>query len=342
MNLKSILSLSAAFAASVLAQDDVVSRCRTLGFTEFANELELYPQLVDSINERSDTTVWAVPNAMVLRKFGNSTIHKRSAADISSHANHQPPTPYRRKRQLSRLPASNAETLFTYLEDPAFVNLGPGQPGRLVSSYVGSSSPAEAKVKLASGLGRSNRQTSGPFKFDKGIIYGVDDFFTLPSEFSTSIQTIGTATMFHDAVVAAGRKNFFDLTTACTVFAPVDAGIKAGKEAAAGAPGRSKAGKRSSNKEAKGSNEETKGSNGDNKGGREKGGNKIIPDEYIICGFLGYSPQLLPGRTYYTVAGTEIRITFGKDGLKRVNGIPFVQTDIITKNGVLHLIKSPL
>ena len=188
-------------------------------------------------------------------------------------------------------------------------------------------------------------------------------FFTLPSEFSTSIQTIGTATMFYDAVVAAGRKNFFDLTTACTVFAPVDAGIKAGKKTAAGAPGRSKGGKRSSNEETKDSNEETEGSNGDNKGGdgEKKGGNKeikgsskeikgsdgenkdsnkIIPDEYIICGFLGYSPQLLPGRSYYTVAGTEIRITWGHDGLKRVNGIPFVQTDIVTKNGVLHLIKS--
>ena len=198
-----------------------------------------------------------------------------------------------------------------------------------------------------------------------------DSYFTLPSEFSTSIQTVGTATMFYDAVVVAGRKDFFDLTTACTVFAPVDAGIKAGKEEAAGAPGRFKTDKRNSNKETKGSDEETKGSdektkgsNGDDKGGDggKKGGNKetkdgnketkssdeenkgsnkkIIPDEYIICGFLGYSPQLLPGRSYYTVAGTEIKITWGDDGLKRVNGIPFVQSDIITKNGVLHLIKS--
>ena len=185
-------------------------------------------------------------------------------------------------------------------------------------------------------------------------------YFTLPSEFSTSIEAVGTATMFYDAVVAAGRKDFFDDTTACTIFAPVDAGIEAGKEGTADVPGHSKAGKRS-NKETKGSDEETKGSNGDDKGGNEKkggnkeakggnketkgsdedkGSNKIVPDEYIICGFLGYSPQLLPGRSYYTVAGTEIRITWGDDGLKRVNGIPFVQSDIITKNGVLHLIKS--
>lgn len=178
MNLKSILLLSAALAASVLAQDDVVSRCRKLGYTEFAKQLELYPQLLNSIKKRSDTVVWAVPNAMVLRKFGNGTIHKRSAADASSQASHQPPTPYRRKRQLSRLPASNAETLFTFLEDPTFVNLGPGQPGRLVSSYVGTSSPAEASVKIASGLGQSNQQTGGPFKFDKGIIYIVDKSVT--------------------------------------------------------------------------------------------------------------------------------------------------------------------
>ena len=120
-------------------------------------------------------------------------------------------------------------------------------------------------------------------------------FFTLPSEFSTSIQTIGTATMFYDAVVAAGRKDFFDEAVACTIFAPIDAYSK---------------------------------------------GKVIIPDRHIICGFLGYSPQLLPGKTYYSIIGTPIKVTWGKDGMRRVNGIPFVQTDVITKNGVVHLIKS--
>jgi hypothetical protein len=65
----------------------------------------------------------------------------------------------------------------------------------------------------------------------------------------------------------------------------------------------------------------------------------LNPKKYIICNFLGHSPQLLPGKTYYSVDGTPIKITWGSDGLKRVNGIEFVQTDLITKNGVLHLIK---
>ena len=181
MNLKSILRLSAVFAASVLAQDDVVSRCRALGFTEFANQLELAPQLVARINSRSDSTVWAVPNDKVLLQLGNSSsIHKRATpSEMSSQANHNPPTPAaglrrRRKRQQGQLTPSNPLTLYTYLEDPAFVNLGAQQPGRLVSRFAGSSSAAEANLVVASGPGRSTRQISGPFKFDKGVIYGAE------------------------------------------------------------------------------------------------------------------------------------------------------------------------
>jgi uncharacterized surface protein with fasciclin (FAS1) repeats len=66
---------------------------------------------------------------------------------------------------------------------------------------------------------------------------------------------------------------------------------------------------------------------------------KIDVKKHIICGFLGHSPQLLPGTTYYSIAGTPIKVTWGSDGLRRVNGIKFVQTDNITKNGVLHLIE---
>lgn len=61
--------------------------------------------------------------------------------------------------------------------------------------------------------------------------------------------------------------------------------------------------------------------------------------KYIICGFLGHSPDLYPGTTYKSLAGTPIKITYGNDGQKRVNGLKFVKTDIITKNGVLHLIE---
>ena len=185
MNPKSILALSV-FAASVLAQDDVVSRCRSLGFTEFANQLELAPQLVAGINRRSDSTVWAVPNAMVLRQLGNSTsVRKRATpSEMSSQANHNPPTPAaglrRKKRQQGQLAPSNPLTLYTFLEDPAFVNLGPQQPGRLVSSFTGASNPAEASLTVASGLGRSTRQISGPFKFDKGVIYEVEEFVASP------------------------------------------------------------------------------------------------------------------------------------------------------------------
>ncbi|KAF8533138.1 hypothetical protein BDD12DRAFT_948680 [Trichophaea hybrida] len=291
MNPKGILLLS--FLALAQAHD-VISRCREVGFHAFADQLELHTELVNRINKRGDTAIWAVPDEEVWTTFGNNTkIRKRqSASTFSAQSTFKKPPP-NEKRNL--IDATYGETLYTYLEDPAFVNLGKGQPGRLVSKYAGSSSSLEeATFQISSGLGKVTSQTCGPFLFDKGVIFGVTGFFTLPSAFSTSIQKDGRADNFYAAVVNAKLQDFFDSTPACTVFAPVDSKYQ-----------------------------------------------KRVLDvkKHIICGFLGHSPDLYPGTTYKSLAGTPIKVTYGNDGHKRVNGLAFVKTDIITKNGVLHLIE---
>jgi hypothetical protein len=66
---------------------------------------------------------------------------------------------------------------------------------------------------------------------------------------------------------------------------------------------------------------------------------KIDPKEHIICNFIGFSPELYSGVTYYSAAGTPINVTIADDGTKRLNGIRVLTSDISTKNGVLHLIE---
>jgi hypothetical protein len=170
MNPKGILLLS--FLALAQAHD-VISRCREVGFHAFADQLELHTELVNRINKRGDTAIWAVPDEEVWATFGNNTkIRKRqSASTFSGQATAKKPPP-NQKRNL--IDATYGETLYTYLEDPAFVNLGKGQPSHLVSKYAGSSSSLEeATFQISSGLGKVTSQTCGPFSFDKGVIFGV-------------------------------------------------------------------------------------------------------------------------------------------------------------------------
>lgn len=68
--------------------------------------------------------------------------------------------------------------------------------------------------------------------------------------------------------------------------------------------------------------------------------NWIDVRKHIICGFLGHSPALMPGVTYTSMAGTPIKITWGSDGMRRVNGQKFLTSDIITRNGVMHMVEA--
>jgi hypothetical protein len=175
MYLKSILLCSTLSLAVVHCQD-IISRCRELGYNGYANLLEQQPDLLASYKARADSTVWVVSDAVVAAALGNNTNQKRavSVAQLASQSSHLAPTPYT-KRQM-QLASSNAETMFIYLDDPQYVNLGPGQPGRMVKSFTGTDSQSEATYQIASGLGSVISQTRGPFKFDRGVIYEVEGF----------------------------------------------------------------------------------------------------------------------------------------------------------------------
>jgi hypothetical protein len=140
------------------------------GFTEYADSLRAMPALLARLKGRNDLAVWAVPNGH------QRLVRRQDDAAISDSISHygKPPTAAKRKRQAGGNPASNFQTLRTFLEDPAFVNLGPDQPARIVSSYTDPRPGSDqANIQISSGLGAVVNQIAGPFKFDNGMIYAV-------------------------------------------------------------------------------------------------------------------------------------------------------------------------
>ena len=60
---------------------------------------------------------------------------------------------------------------------------------------------------------------------------------------------------------------------------------------------------------------------------------------FLLLGDVAYSPDLIPGTTLTTAAGTTIAIERSKDGKGlTANGYKIVLSDAIVKNGVVHYI----
>ena len=65
---------------------------------------------------------------------------------------------------------------------------------------------------------------------------------------------------------------------------------------------------------------------------------KAVLCHHIIRNFLGYTPDLVPGKAYRTAAGGHLMISI-KDGDFFVNDIEIVQPNVITQTGVVHYVE---
>jgi len=196
------------------------------GFQLFAAELQRFPDLLARL-DRNDVTIWAPTNAVVAARNANSTatLRKRnqpSEEDIGYQASHtgQPPPDIKLvRRQAAPLPDSNFITLRTFMENPAFVNLGPNQPQRAVSNEAAPvPGSLQSLLQVRTGLGDVSHVVNGSFKYDKGIIYGIDRYFSLPQPLIPSLSAVGL-TAFRDAIVAQGLEAQLSGSPGVTIFA---------------------------------------------------------------------------------------------------------------------------
>ncbi|KAF8244535.1 hypothetical protein K440DRAFT_558713 [Wilcoxina mikolae CBS 423.85] len=204
------------------------------GLNAFAAELSTYPDLIAQILGRNDVTVFAPTNTAIqglppTQTNKNHTISRRQTdpnaeASTSAQLGKQPPKPDQ-KRQISGtvdLPISNYMTIYSFLENPQFVNLGVDQPARFISNEAArTDGQGLAFLEVVTGNGNVVSQVEGPFKFNRGIIYGVNSRFTLPQLFTTTMQAVGSAIPFFNAVVAANLLDKCENSTGITVFAPI-------------------------------------------------------------------------------------------------------------------------
>lgn len=306
MKLLQILWFSTFFIFPVFSQD-LQARLNELGLYGFAQSMAGdSPELLALIGRRNDITVWAPGNDVLARLSG---VKKRSHfSRNSAQVDHSPEPPTNllpSKRQLRPdlgYPDTNFQTIFTFLTDPAFVNLGPNQPARFTKNYgvaLDGGATTAPSVEIVTGLGNTQFTVRGPFKFANGVIYEVNDFFTMPETFSATMRNISLAQNFYNTVVSAGQLPVFEETPAITVFAPIDISFAT----------------------------------------RECDPTAFVLTGPTT---LYYSPTLIPGTTIVTRSGDVINITVAPNGGKLVNGRRLVRPNIPMKNGVIHFIDGPL
>jgi hypothetical protein len=172
-------SFLALFAGSALGQS-LLTVLEANGFTEYAALIQGEPLL----NASSDLIIYAPTNAALLAN--NATLARRASQKTETKFNtvnksaFQPPRPPTNKppavgngTRLVRhrdelIPSGSA--FVTLLDDPEFVNLGPGVNQSIVEKRAASS---ELPV-VFSGLGAVVKVTGNDIPFDKGIIRPVN------------------------------------------------------------------------------------------------------------------------------------------------------------------------
>lgn len=142
-------------------------------------------------------------------------------------------------------------------------------------------------------------------------------WFTLPERFSSSLQKL-SATLFLSQVRANGLFNDLENKASMTVFVPLDSAFGTGNNVTNNGDGSANVIDNTSDVTSL---------------------TRCACEKHIIENWVGYTPQLKSGQSYVSRAGTELRITI-KDGDYFVNDVRIVRPNVITKNGVVHLIEN--
>ncbi|KAH6649315.1 FAS1 domain-containing protein [Chaetomium tenue] len=221
-----LIGFAAAFAALASGQS-LISVLENNGFSEYAALIRGDP----SVEAASDLIVYAPTDAALVAN--NGTTSKKIRARFTN-VNRSAPRP--RQPPKRSPPAGNGTRLVrnrdelvppgsafvTLLDDPEFVNLGPGVNQSLVEKRAVSS---ELPV-VFSGLGETIRVTGDDIPFDRGVIRPTNGLPTLPQTASKTLPFLGINTFF-DALNQTGLLAELDTRRGpITILAPDDNAFK--------------------------------------------------------------------------------------------------------------------
>ncbi|KAF8541776.1 hypothetical protein BDD12DRAFT_877933 [Trichophaea hybrida] len=205
----------------------ILSVLRSNGLHNYAKFLETHaPLTLAKLKGRTDITCFAVCKEAPVDppRHRNTTLQRRDptgeaqAAQQMTDDSAPPPAKMKRQQYLSD---SNFQKRRTFLNDPAFINIG-SELLSLVTNYASPQNPGDngADMEITTGLGKIINATGEPIKFKQGIIYVIDDWFILPGLLSETLQAAGAAS-FLAAIIKENLKSKLDSTPRITVFAPL-------------------------------------------------------------------------------------------------------------------------
>ncbi|KAK2755582.1 hypothetical protein FQN54_006522 [Arachnomyces sp. PD_36] len=307
------LGIFVALAATyVTAQDDfsqvISSRPELSNFTTY---LDNTPELRDGFNRARNVTILA-PSDDSFKDLISTNINPSDPPANSSLIDgiltyHLINGTYR-SADISTEP----KFLKSFLDNPTFENVRSGQVVKAVKEGE--------DVKFISGLLADSTVTTPDIEFNGGVIHIVDEVLTLPQIVSaTALAT--NMTTFVKGMEVAGSTVRIDSTEDVTVFIPTNDAFSSIGSALENATTM----KRQLELMARqGSNEQIAN----------------IVNYHAVEGTVLYSSDL-KNESMPTMAGKDVTITV-VDGVAYVNSARVVGTDVLTNNGVIHIIDNVL
>ncbi|RPA78677.1 FAS1 domain-containing protein [Ascobolus immersus RN42] len=191
----------------------------------------------------------------------------------------------------------------TYLKEGPKANLGGDAQSVFVSAYGNSGLAQQAgDVEVFSGLGAVSKVSDADIAFDGGVVHIIDSVLTLPENVTTTAKAAKLDTLAA-AVGIAGLGEFLDTEPKLTIFAPTDAAFEA-----AGVDGNT-----------------------------DKDVITAALQRHVVKGAVVYSSELEEEQEVETVGGEKIKIVV-KDGQVWVNNAKVAIANVVTTNGVVHVI----
>lgn len=224
-----LFTLLALFTVGSLAQASIeqtlLAVLRIEGFTKFAELLEGPGGANVIANANNGLLVYAPTNAALQRLESQGIQRRFGLDDMDFSYNAVPRSGGNTKRSSSSHCSSDvagpgAVDLMTLLNNPAYVNLPPGQNASIVEKNM----PKGALPVVHTGLGDVVKVTGLDIPYDHGIIRPVSGLFTLPRLLSETLPFLGAdETLAH--LDRTGLINDLDNRTGITFLAPDDRSI---------------------------------------------------------------------------------------------------------------------
>ncbi|RSL62668.1 hypothetical protein CEP54_005625 [Fusarium duplospermum] len=261
--------LAPAFLATSALADSLSNTLQDNGFTLFQQQLQDSPELLNS--EEPGLVVFAPTDSGLSSSDGPGRVKRQVKSQNGYYFAGELSLSYPSsgRRMFIRDLKSGGDARMTFLDDPAYVNLGWANNQSLVERP--SNCCAGGKRQVYTGLGGSVNVAGKDIPFDNGVIRPIDGDLTLPESISSTLPHLGVD-KFHELVKKSGLLSELDSTAGITILAPDNSAFK----------------------------NVTKWSNADL--------SEFIKC-HILVDFPAYTPLLKDGQVYPTLAGGKVKVT---------------------------------